>query len=388
MQKKTPHILKLPSYRAKDVIEEILTSQELEKFLQIYAKNEADQQNLIAQARNILWKLSAQFSPAFVQKAYWTMQKVSKKMFSTLYFKPSELAQTADYVKNHSVVFLPTHKSHMDYMLLSSVLYQNQISPPHIAAGMNLCFWPVGNFMRKSGAFFIQRSLNRDRLYVKVLDLYLDWLVRQQYTQELFIEGGRSRDGKIRAPSLGILHLLIEAQKAHHSLCFIPVQISYDQVPDQPSLTREQMGKQKQEENIFQVFEAFTLLKNNYGNVYLQFGRRIESHASHPKDQAKDIASQACTYFRKHQHPTGRSILSRVLHRGDLHKQDLLSQINSLANKLQDQNTFELDLCLEAKMQYQRMLDKNTLKWEDSKWSIEPEEIPAIEYYSNSLELI
>jgi glycerol-3-phosphate O-acyltransferase len=114
-------------------------------------------------------------------------------------FEYSGMDKVAECMKQHPVVLVPCHRSHFDYLILSYLFHANYLSPPHIAAGDNLSFWPLGPLFRGAGAYFIRRSFEGNELYKAVFRNYLAFLIREGYTQEFFIEGGRSRTGKTEA---------------------------------------------------------------------------------------------------------------------------------------------------------------------------------------------
>ena len=139
---------------------------------------------------------------AFVFKRIWA------RMFSGII--AIGLDEVVNKVRHHPVVLVPCHRSHFDYLILSYIFHLNFVSPPHIAAGINLAFWPLAPFLR-AGAYFIRRTFEDNELYRQVFRKYLAFLIREGYTQEFFIEGGRSRTGKILTPKLGMLSAIVNA---------------------------------------------------------------------------------------------------------------------------------------------------------------------------------
>src|SRR5205823_6192479 len=125
--------------------------------------------------------------------------------------------------------------SHFDYLILSYIFHLNYLSPPHIAAGDNLSFWPMGPLFRGAGAFFIRRTFEDNELYKMVFRKYLTFLMREGYTQEFFIEGGRTRTGKILTPRLGMLSAFVNAfvQGVRRDLYFVPISIHYGRIPEE-----------------------------------------------------------------------------------------------------------------------------------------------------------
>jgi glycerol-3-phosphate O-acyltransferase len=189
------------------------------------------------------------------------------------------------------IVYIPCHKSHTDYLILSYMLYHHDLPCPLVAAGKNLSFWPLGPLFRRGGAFFIRRSFRGAVLYSRAFSEYVHALLQEGYSIEQFIEGGRSRTGKLLLPKLGLLSIILTALRngACEDLIFVPVSIGYDRVLEEKSYLQEIEGGQKQPENLWQVLKARKFLKRRYGKVYLQFDRPLS---------ANDAAAAAGTGIR------------------------------------------------------------------------------------------
>jgi glycerol-3-phosphate O-acyltransferase len=194
-------------------------------------------------------------------------------MFDGVNINHPILAAVKNMSRKGPLIFLPCHKSHMDYLILSYLLYHNNMPVPHIAAGQNLSFWPMGPLFRCGGAFFIRRSFRGAVLYSKVFAEYIQKLLEEGYNIEQFIEGGRSRTGKILMPRLGLLAILLNAYKdgACEDMIFVPVYIGYDRIIEEKSYLHELEGGQKEPESFFQVIQARKFLKKRYGKIYIQF---------------------------------------------------------------------------------------------------------------------
>ena len=121
----------------------------------------------------------------------------------------NENEKVIEKVRDHPVVLVPCHRSHFDYLIITYLCHLYFVSPPHIFAGINMAFWPMAPLLRASGAFFVRRSFADNPLYKLVFRQYLMFLIREGYTQEFFIEGGRSRTGKIMTPKLGMLAAIV-----------------------------------------------------------------------------------------------------------------------------------------------------------------------------------
>ena len=155
----------------------------------------------------------------------------------------------------HEVVYVPCHRSHMDYLLLSYLLYTNGIVPPHIAAGINLNLPVIGPILRRGGAFFLRRSFRGNALYSAVFTEYVAQLVAGGYSIEYFIEGGRSRTGRLLPPKGGMLAMTVRAflRQPTRPVLFQPVYIGYEKLMEGNSYLDELIGKPKEKESIWQL---------------------------------------------------------------------------------------------------------------------------------------
>jgi glycerol-3-phosphate O-acyltransferase len=178
--------------------------------------------------------------------------------------------------KGHEIVYVPCHRSHMDYLLLTYVIYHQGLVPPHIAAGINLNFWPAGPIFRKAGAFFIRRSFKGSKLYSAVFREYLSQLFIKGYPVKYYTEGGRSRTGRLLAPKTGMIAMTIQAmlRGIDRPITLVPVYIGYEHVMEVNTYLKELKGKNKESESAFGVFKAIKNLKN-YGHGDVNFGTPI-----------------------------------------------------------------------------------------------------------------
>src|SRR5256885_3206228 len=187
------------------------------------------------------------------------------------------LENVIECVKQRPVVLGPCPPSLFDYLILTYIFHTNYLSPPHIAAGMNLSFWPMGPLFRGAGAFFIRRSFDDNELYKMVFRKYLTFLIREGYTQEFFIEGGRTRTGKILTPKLGMLSAIVNAflQGVRRDLYFVPISIHYGRIPEEEAYKREVAGAAKEQESLGALLRARSVLKRRYGTTYVSFADPI-----------------------------------------------------------------------------------------------------------------
>ncbi|MGH7896623.1 MAG: 1-acyl-sn-glycerol-3-phosphate acyltransferase, partial [Candidatus Binatia bacterium] len=220
-------------------------------------------------------EIAANFNGTYFAILAFVFRRIWNRIF--LGVKISGLDGVAERIREHPVVLVPCHRSHFDYLILSYIFHSQFLSPPHIAAGINLSFFPLGMLFRGAGAYFIRRTFEGNQVYKEVFRHYLGYLIREGYTQEFFIEGGRSRTGKILTPKLGMLSAIVDAflHGVRRDLYFVPVSITYERLVEEEAYKRELMGAKKQKETLLALLRARSVLKTNYGKAFVVFGEPI-----------------------------------------------------------------------------------------------------------------
>lgn len=229
------------------------------------------------EAKKYLREIAADYQDFYID--IW--EKILSWLWNNIYdgvvVDKEGLARVKDVSKRMPYVVVPCHRSHIDYLLLSYVFEKSSIQLPFVAAGTNLTFWPLGPIFRKSGAFFIRRSFRGNVLYGEVFAKYVKVLLKEGLPVEFFIEGGRSRTGKMVMPKYGILSMIIQAYQEGISsdLAIIPVYIGYDRVIEEKSYLEELGGASKTKETATDVIRSGGVLRKRYGRVYVNIGEMI-----------------------------------------------------------------------------------------------------------------
>jgi len=254
----------------------VLQGQDLRSLIQRMAITEnVPESQLWRRAERCFDEIAANYNGFYFAILAYLFNRIWPRMFQG--FAYEGLEKVIDCVKQHPVVLVPCHRSHFDYLILTYLFHENYLSPPHIAAGINLSFWPMGPLFRGAGAYFIRRTFEGDELYKLVFRNYLGYLIREGYTQEFFIEGGRSRTGKIMTPKLGVLTAIVNAyiSGARRDLFFVPVSIHYGRVVEEQAYSRELAGEEKEKESLGALLRARKLLSQRYGTVYVTFAEPL-----------------------------------------------------------------------------------------------------------------
>ncbi|MGE0085030.1 MAG: 1-acyl-sn-glycerol-3-phosphate acyltransferase [Desulfococcaceae bacterium] len=261
-----------------EIKENILTNNRLRTFMENYAENrKIPVRKVRKEADGYIDEIAARYSLNVIQIFAIVLKWVFGLMFEGVSLNTDMLARIRSLSRRGPIVFVPCHKSHIDYLVLSYLMYNNDMPCPHIAAGKNLSFWPLGPIFRHAGAFFIRRTFKGAVLYSRVFSEYVFKLLEEGFNIEFFIEGGRSRTGKLLQPKLGFLSILLNAFKtgACEDLIFVPVFIGYDRVPEEGSYLRELEGGQKKPEDLKQFISARKFLRKRYGRIYIRFHEGI-----------------------------------------------------------------------------------------------------------------
>ena len=264
----------LPDRQA--LFNKLLSSKAIEKAVEDEARSkkisrEKAQQNAVA----LMEEIAANFTYEAVRLSdrvlSWTWNRLYQGINVHNAERVRKLAQDG-----HEIVYVPCHRSHMDYLLLSYVLYHQGLVPPHIAAGINLNFWPAGPIFRRLGAFFIRRTFKGNKLYSTVFREYLGELFSRGYSVEYFMEGGRSRTGRLLEPKTGTLAMTIQAmlRGGKRPITLVPVYIGYEHVMEVATYAKELRGATKEKESLIQMVRGLRKLRN-LGQGYVNFGEPI-----------------------------------------------------------------------------------------------------------------
>ena len=179
---------------------------------------------------------------------------------------------------DNSLVYVPCHRSHIDYLALSYILLEKGLMLPHIAAGNNLNLPILGRIGKGGGAFFMRRSFRGNKLYSLIFFQYFRRLLQRGSSIKYFPEGGRSRSGFSLQAKPGLLSMTIRsfASLSNEKVKLIPTYIGYEKIIEGNSYLSELLGKEKKRENFLDLFKTIKDFGNFLGNAYINFGEPID----------------------------------------------------------------------------------------------------------------
>lgn len=233
---------------------------------------------VLREAQRYLREIRATHSPYVIDLTARLIHTLYTQGYGeALHYDHAQLARIYNLAQRHPVVFLPSHKSNLDHLVLQYALHENGHPPNHTAGGINMNFFPVGPLIRRSGVFFIRRTFKDNPVYKFVLRHYIDYLIEKRFSLEWYIEGGRSRSGKLLPPRFGLLANVVDAYRRGKSedVHLIPVAIAYDQIQDVGAYTAEQRGGAKQKESFGWFVNVVRGLRRRFGDIHIRFGEPV-----------------------------------------------------------------------------------------------------------------
>jgi glycerol-3-phosphate O-acyltransferase len=226
-------------------------------------------------ARKYAMEIAANYSQPFVTFMSLLLGRLWNRLYDGVEFEHVEkLGEIGDGAE---IIYVPCHRSHMDYLLLSYVIYHKGFAVPHVAAGENLNLPVIGRFLRKGGAFFLRRTFKGDALYAVVFTKYLGFMMARGHPLEYFIEGGRSRSGRLLSPRTGMLSMTVSSYLLHpeRPVVFVPVYFGYERIVEGSTYIGELSGRPKEKESVLGLLKALSVVRRKFGKVRVNLGEPI-----------------------------------------------------------------------------------------------------------------
>ncbi len=297
-----------------EITEDILTNRTLREYLAEYAsENKLTLKKTHKKAAMYIKEIASNYNLQYINVLSWILSWAFKNLYDELIINQNEINRMREMSTKAPLVLVPCHKSHLDYLLIPYVMFHNNMPSPHIAAGKNLSFWPLGPIFRGAGAFFLRRTFKGAPLYSKIFSSYLEKLLHEGFNIKIFIEGGRSRTGKLLAPKPGGLSMLINAynNQACPDLLFVPIFIGYDRIFEEDAYLKEIEGGKKKPETLKSLIKARKFLKKKYGKVYIRFDEPV-SIKKYIKEKNFDLSKTSTKQYMKFVKDFGYKLINSI----------------------------------------------------------------------------
>lgn len=264
-------------YKAAQMVpEEVLSSARLRSRLQELAQSLGRAYDDVArEARTYLQEMAASHSEVAIDAWERFIRFVVRQY--TIDVDARQLERLRRLGGRHTLAYVPSHRSYMDPFVLRTVLHRAGLPPNHVLGGINVAFWPMGSFARRSGIVFIRRSYQDKPVYSVVLREYIGYLLDKRFNLEWYIEGGRTRTGKLRPPRYGIMAYVVDAVRsgAAEDAYLVPTSIVYDQLPEIGDMAEEDQGGEKRRESFTWMIEYLRRQATITGTAFVRFGEPL-----------------------------------------------------------------------------------------------------------------
>ncbi|XP_076872615.1 dihydroxyacetone phosphate acyltransferase [Brachyhypopomus gauderio] len=246
---------------------------------EIAAESGESRESVRQEAVSILEEMGQNLQLSCIRLLGFTLTKIFTRLFRCIRVNEEGLARLQQAIQEHPVILMPNHRSYIDFLVLSYIMFTYDLSIPVIAAGIPLMGMSlIGEIFRRSGAFFIRRAIGSDKLYWAVLSEYVRTIVRTGFAPvEFYVEGLRSRTLKSLTPKMGMMQMVLEPflKGEVYDISLVPVSISYDRVLEESLLAHELLGVPKPRETTRGLMKARHVLDQDYGSMHVYFGNPV-----------------------------------------------------------------------------------------------------------------
>ncbi|MGI9247765.1 MAG: glycerol-3-phosphate 1-O-acyltransferase PlsB [Woeseiaceae bacterium] len=261
----------------RTLINQVLRTPEVRRAIMAEAGDDFRKQEV---ARHKAQKYALEIAADISHPTIRILERLLKWLWNRIYdgVELNHIDRLHEVARDKEVVYVPCHRSHFDYLLLGYIVYEQGLHLPHIAAGINLNMPIVGGILRRGGAFFLRRSFKGNRLYASVFDAYLHQILAKGHSIEYFVEGGRSRTGRLLAPKGGMLVMTVNSyiKSPKRPVVFVPIYFGYEKLIEGDAFISEMGGAKKKKESLGGLIRSIKSLREQFGNVYVNIAQPIE----------------------------------------------------------------------------------------------------------------
>lgn len=320
----TPLVYKgITPCKPSDIKSSVLSSEEVHYVIKQLSKDsEQSEAALREEASEILDEMSHNLRLGAIRFFAFALSKIFKQIFSKVCVNEEGIQKLQRAIQEHPVVLLPSHRSYMDFLLLSFILYNYDLPVPVIAAGMDfLGMKMVGGLLRMSGAFFMRRTFGGNKLYWAVFSEYVKTMLRNGYAPvEFFLEGTRSRSAKTLTPKFGLLNIVMEPffKREVFDTYLVPISISYDKILEETLYVYELLGVPKPKESTTGLLKARRILSENFGNIHVYVGDPVSLRSLAAGRMSRSPYNLVPRYIPQKQSEDMHAFVAEVAHRMQL----------------------------------------------------------------------
>ncbi|QIO09084.1 glycerol-3-phosphate 1-O-acyltransferase PlsB [Acinetobacter lanii] len=397
----------------RNVIHQLMVSENVKAaVLQESIGNQIKVSEAENRARSYLEEIVSDFSYSTLRFAQLALSKLWTQLYDGIEVHHFETVR--ELAKDYQIVYTPCHRSHIDYLLMSYLIYDRGLMVPHIAAGINLNMPVVGQILRGGGAYFIRRSFKGNALYTAVFKEYMHSLLSRNTPLEYFIEGGRSRTGLLLQPKKGMLAMTIQSHLRGNSkpIAFIPTYFGYEKLLEGSSYIKELGGEKKQAESLFGLLKSIQKIEKVFGTVHVSLGEPVflehilkrnqapeklsiqEEVPESVKQTVDDVAQNILENINKAVVINPVSLISLVLLNAPtyaLSEREVLLRLQQLRNLLQF-HRYDARMSITALSNsqiIQYVMDLKQIEWmehDHERWvKVSDTQIGLLKYFSNNI---
>ena len=276
-----------PRYKTPSLVkEEILSSRRFRSGLRKVQRGPDEVDGTapsLAEAGQILDELAAGWSRRLIDIMPTLGRMIFQRGFDPqIDYDESQVERLRAAMQRHPCIFLWSHRSNLDNLVLTAAMQEKGLPPAHVFGGINMAFGPMGAIMRRAGVIFIRRSTGDDPLYKYVLREYVGYVLEKRFNLSWSIEGSRSRTGKMLPPRLGLLSYAADAylQGRVDDIMLLPVSITFDQLHEIAEYADYARGGAKKPEGFGWLYGFIKAQgARHYGKIYVRFGEPVSLSA-------------------------------------------------------------------------------------------------------------
>ena len=304
----------LPSNR--EVKRRVLADPVLNAYMQTYALEQGvTREAVIGEARGQIDEIASDYRVGVARYFCRAVDYAFDRLVDEVEVDREGIRFLSECDNRSRIVLVCSHKSYLDPLLIGYTLFRSGLVPPQQAAGLNLNIWPIGWLLRHSGAFYLRRTFTGETLYKEVFCAYVRYLLAENYTSVVYIEGTRSRDGKQQKPKTGYLGILADSLRMGvcGDITLVPVYLGYDKVPEESAHVREMAGGRKVSESVKGFARIYKSINTRLGRAYVKFGTPMSMKALLDEHGLKGTAEIATEGINRVTPVTARSLASCAL---------------------------------------------------------------------------